>query len=266
MEQQETVEYIKTIREIADEIGVSKQAVFKKINRQPLSTELMGLTATVGGRLMVSVEGERLIKRTFSADNAGLNRQPSTVNHQPSTVNHQPSTVNRQPSTVNRQPSTVNRQPSTVNHVDGRIVGCAIENARENLDESVQKEDYGEKNEIDFLRQQIEIMNNQMLQRDAMIESINKELEKEREHNREKDRQLLDTLSKLAETQVALAAGQNAEKQKALAETLIDGQQMIEKDRRETLEVTENDFEDEFRDEPKKHGFWQRIWAAIANK
>ena len=252
MEQQETVEYIKTIREIADEIGVSKQAVFKKINRQPLSTELMGLTATVGGRLMVSVEGERLIKRTFSADNAGLNRQPSTVN--------------RQPSTVNRQPSTVNLPPSTVNHVDGRIVGCAIENARENLDESVQKEDYGEKNEIDFLRQQIEIMNNQMLQRDAMIESINKELEKEREHNREKDRQLLDTLSKLAETQVALAAGQNAEKQKALAETLIDGQQMIEKDRRETLEVTENDFEDEFRDEPKKHGFWQRIWAAIANK
>ena len=238
MELQETVAYIKSIREIADEIGVSKQAVFKKINRQPLSTELMGLTATVGGKLMVSVDGERLIKRAFCVDNAGLNRQPSTVN----------------------------RQPSTVNHVDGRIVGCAIENARENLDGSVQKEDYGEKNEIDFLRQQIEIMNNQMLQRDAMIESLNKELEKEREHNREKDRQLLDTLSKLAETQVALAAGQNAEKQKALAETLIDGQQMIEKDCRETLEVTENDFEDEFRDEPKKHGFWQRIWAAIANK
>ena len=44
---------MKTIRQIADEIGVSKQAVFKKIKREPLSTSLQGLTATVDGRLMV---------------------------------------------------------------------------------------------------------------------------------------------------------------------------------------------------------------------
>ena len=40
---------MKTIRQIADEIGVSKQAVFKKIKREPLSTSLQGLTATVDG-------------------------------------------------------------------------------------------------------------------------------------------------------------------------------------------------------------------------
>ena len=50
---QKTVAYEKTVREIAEEIGVSKQAVFKKINRQPLSTKLEGLTSTVDGRLMV---------------------------------------------------------------------------------------------------------------------------------------------------------------------------------------------------------------------
>ena len=113
--------------------------------------------------------------------------------------------------------------------------------------------------EIAFLREQIR-------RQDAMIESLNKELEKEREHNREKDRQLLDTLAKLAETQAALAAGQNAEKQKALAETLIEGQQMMGEDHTESPEPTEIDFEDEFRDEPRKHGFLQRIWAAITNK
>lgn len=43
---QKTVAYEKTVREIAEEIGVSKQAVFKKINRQPLSTKLEGLTST----------------------------------------------------------------------------------------------------------------------------------------------------------------------------------------------------------------------------
>lgn len=57
---------MKTIRQIADEIGVSKQAVFKKIKREPLSTSLQGFTATVDGRLMVSVDGEKLIKQAFS--------------------------------------------------------------------------------------------------------------------------------------------------------------------------------------------------------
>ena len=57
---------MKTIRQIADEIGVSKQAVFKKIKREPLSTSLQGLTTTVDGRLMVEVDGEKLIKQAFS--------------------------------------------------------------------------------------------------------------------------------------------------------------------------------------------------------
>ena len=40
----------KTIKEIAEEIGVSKQAVFKKMKREPLSTGLQGLTTTVDGQ------------------------------------------------------------------------------------------------------------------------------------------------------------------------------------------------------------------------
>lgn len=113
--------------------------------------------------------------------------------------------------------------------------------------------------EVAFLREQIR-------HQGAMIESLNKELEKEREHNREKDRQLLDTLAKLAETQAALAAGQNAEKQKALAETLIEGQQMMEEERKETPETLEADFEEEFSDETQKHGLLHRIWAVITHK
>lgn len=67
---------MKTIREIADEIGVSKQAVFKKIKREPLSTSLQGLTSTVDGRLTVSVDGEKLIKQAFSAGTPSTNHQP----------------------------------------------------------------------------------------------------------------------------------------------------------------------------------------------
>ena len=113
--------------------------------------------------------------------------------------------------------------------------------------------------EVAFLRELIR-------RQDTMIESLNKELEKEREHNREKDRQLLDTLTKLAETQAALAVGQSAEKQKALAETLIEGQQMMDGEHREQSEPIAKDFEEEFHDESKKQGILQRIWAAITNK
>lgn len=113
--------------------------------------------------------------------------------------------------------------------------------------------------EVAFLREQIR-------RQDTMIESLNKELEKEREHNREKDRQLLDALAKLAETQAALAAGQNAEKQKALAETLIEGQQMINDEHKEHPKPIEENFEEEFPSESKKQGFLQRVWAAITNK
>lgn len=67
---------MKTVRQIAEEIGVSKQAVFKKIKREPLSTGLRGLTSTVDGRLMVSVDGENLIKSAFLPQVSSPNRQP----------------------------------------------------------------------------------------------------------------------------------------------------------------------------------------------
>lgn len=244
MDNRESDVYIKTIREIAEEIGVSKQAVFKKINRQPLSTELIGLTSAVDGRLMVSVDGEKLIKQAFCAENVGDNRQPSTVNRQP--------------------------KSSTINQVDGEVDGLEEKNTEENRalvsTEKVQEDDSGDKSEILFLRKQIEQMNDQLSRRDTMIDSLNRELEKEREHNREKDRQLLDTLTKLAETQAALAAGQSAEKQKALAETLIEGKQMMEEEQSEPTDIFDEDFEEEFRDESKKRGWMQRVWDAIAGK
>ena len=71
-----------------------------------------------------------------------------------------------------------------------------------------------EQSEVLFLRKQ--------------VEELQRELERERQHNWEKDRQLLDTLCKLAESQAALVAGQTAEKQKQLAETIIEGAQRMD--------------------------------------
>ena len=80
----------------------------------------------------------------------------------------------------------------------------------------------------------------------GQVEKLQTELEKEREHNREKDKQLLDTLNKLAESQAALAAGQAADKQKALAEKIIEGKQQ---------------FSDEQSGADAPQGFFQKIFG-----
>lgn len=55
---------MKTIKEIADDIGVSKQAVWQKIKRQT-SIDLRKFTSKKGNTVYVSFEGERLIKSMF---------------------------------------------------------------------------------------------------------------------------------------------------------------------------------------------------------
>lgn len=56
----------KTIKQIADEIGVSKQAVQQKIKKEPLATSLKELSATVDGVIHINIDGQTLIKSTFT--------------------------------------------------------------------------------------------------------------------------------------------------------------------------------------------------------
>jgi len=57
---------MKTIKQIADEIGVSKQAVFYRIYKPPLSNALQSFISKIDGVLMVEFDGETLIKQAFS--------------------------------------------------------------------------------------------------------------------------------------------------------------------------------------------------------
>lgn len=163
----------KTVKQIADELGVTKQAVHQKRKSKELSTALQPFTTTVDGVVYISVDGENLIKRAFLKNDR--------------------------------------------KQVDGSFTPSFTP---------------PEDSEIIFLRGQ--------------VEKLQTELEKEREHNREKDKQLLDTLNKLAESQAALAAGQAADKQKALAEKIIEGKQQ---------------FSDEQSGADAPQGFFQKIFG-----
>ena len=68
---------MKTIAKIATEIGVSKQAVHKKIKQEPLSTSLQGLTTTKGNTIYVEVDGENLIKTAFNKTKSSISSTTS---------------------------------------------------------------------------------------------------------------------------------------------------------------------------------------------
>lgn len=57
---------MKTIKQIADEIGVSKQAVQKRISREPLCTQIQPYIHTEQGTKYIDENGENLIITAFS--------------------------------------------------------------------------------------------------------------------------------------------------------------------------------------------------------
>lgn len=249
----------KTIKQIADEIGVTKQAVYKRFKGK-LNTACAPYSHTEDGILYLDEPGEQIIKNDFAntyysnwdilersngapIGAVGYSGGVRFIENEKTPENQEKSGFWGGTDNVSEtEDIALERSKNGVECSNGVPIGAP-------LNDSLKAEYIAE---IEFLHRQ--------------IDRLQDELEKEREHNREKDRQLLDTLAKLAETQAVLAVGQSAEKQKALAETLIEGQQIMEEDRKELPEAAENTFEEEFRDESKKHSFFQRIWDAITGK
>lgn len=57
---------MKTIRELAVELNVTKQAVHQRIKRHPLSNDLRQFISTIGGVVYIDEQGEMLIKQAFA--------------------------------------------------------------------------------------------------------------------------------------------------------------------------------------------------------
>lgn len=67
-------EDLKTIKEIADEIGVSKQAVWQKIKKKS-SIDLRQFTSKKGNTVYVDVDGQKAIKSAFFNKTSTTKRQ-----------------------------------------------------------------------------------------------------------------------------------------------------------------------------------------------
>lgn len=58
----------KTIKQIADEIGVSKQSVQKRLSREPLCTCIQQYICTIDGTKYIDEVGERIVKKAFGVE------------------------------------------------------------------------------------------------------------------------------------------------------------------------------------------------------
>lgn len=242
----------KTIKQIADEIGVTKQAVYKRFKGK-LNTVCAPYAHTEDGILYLDEQGEQIIKNDFIKTYCSNRDILEHSNGAPGSGDGITPKNKEKTANLGETNGVSEMDINPLERSNGAVIG-ALE-CSNGVPVGAPKNDsinVEYVSEIEFLHRQ--------------IDRLQDELEKEREHNREKDRQLLDTLAKLAETQAALAAGQNAEKQKALAETLMEGQQMMDGECEEQTESKEKDFEEESPDGSKKRGFLQRIWTAITNK
>lgn len=240
--------HIYTLKEIADELKVDKQKVYRFVIRNHISEvhhEVLHDVLhcdTESGKNGVKYYDEAAKNRIFQG--FGLESTSKSTSSTSDEVHHD---------VVLMQNEALQKTPE-VHHDVAET-------------EAEQQSEIGFlRNQIIRMNEQISDQNEQMRQQGDVIASLNRELEKEREHNREKDKLLMETLSKLAETQAALAVGQSAEKQKELAETLIEGQQKIEDVHPEPSDSRYGEFEEEFHDEPRKRGWLRRVWDVVMGR
>lgn len=242
----------KTIKQIANEIGVTKQAVYKRFKGK-LNAACAPYAHTENGILYLDEQGEQIIKddfvKAYCSNRDILERSDGAAIGAPLDKGENELKIHEK---TDYLPDFDGGSDSGENELEHSKIG--LERSNGAVEHSIGaptaesiKAEYAA--EIEFLRGQ--------------VDRLQTELEKEREHNREKDRQLLDTLAKLAETQAALAVGQSAEKQKALAETLIEGKQKYDEERSEPTETVCVDFKDAYQAQPTKRGLLRRLWGVI---
>lgn len=73
----------KTIRQIADELGVSKQAVHQKRKSKRLTAALQPFTSIVDGVVYIAPEGESLLRQAFQGSEGSVTSTVSDNNFTP---------------------------------------------------------------------------------------------------------------------------------------------------------------------------------------
>lgn len=174
----------KTIKQIADELGLPKQRVYRYIKNNRINEAHQKNGVMYYDDAVINLVKSKLSKKTTSSE-AHHDAHQNRINEAHHDAVYDTVTNIEKSATLKKTASNDAHQ----NHINDAV---------------------------------IELLKNELENKNEQINNLQSELNKEREHNREKDKQLLDTLTKLADSQAALAAGQTADKQKALVEKMVE--------------------------------------------
>lgn len=124
---------MKTIKQIADEIGVSKQAVHQKRKTKELSTALQPFTSIVDGIVYISVDGEKLIKSAFKKDMPSIDlKKKNQVSDNQFTVNFTLETLSKQLEEKDKQLSEKDKQIEKLQGENEKLI-TSLENMTQSL-------------------------------------------------------------------------------------------------------------------------------------
>jgi len=192
---------MKTIKQIADEIGVTKQAVHQRIKRKPLSTSLHKHLKTIDGVIYINVEGEEIIKTAFtkrpSIDAATENIDTSTDN-----VNVSTETLTDIIDGENITDSNCDDEElSTENNITSTI---NVDLSTENVDTFTTMftkpvDDELTNNYINSLKEQISLLSEQNKKLWQESNKNREALEREREHSRSQSEKVINLAEQLTE-------------------------------------------------------------------
>ncbi len=127
----------KTIKQIAEEIGVSKSAVHQKRKQEPLKSTLHPFTETVNNTVYISDDGETLIKQAFSRDNLKTEEveEPELSVKLPSSVDTILHTLQGELEAKNKQIESLEQLLST-SQQSVKHLTQALEHAQDSLNKS----------------------------------------------------------------------------------------------------------------------------------
>ena len=102
-----------TIKELAAELGVSKETIRKHVAKLPSDHVSHGKR----GVISLTDEAVAIIRQQIATyiPPTTANEPPTTANEPPTTANEPPTTANEPPTTANEPPTTANEPPTTAN-------------------------------------------------------------------------------------------------------------------------------------------------------
>lgn len=172
----------KTIKQIADELGVSKQAIQKRLSREPLLSSVAPYISTVSGTKYIAVDGENLIKSAFNKNGIDTTSIDMSIDNNNTSIDKSiPVSIDENTASI---PKSIDKnEPSIHESIDKR--GISIDENKPYTPESIDKSDL-EKNvkEFETLKAKIgelETANVELLKKAKDIDSLTdkcKELEK----------------------------------------------------------------------------------------